>query len=70
MELQHIVIRRHRLLLAAQAHEEKKADIYGIKSYDIHDLDSPYLPLLKRYMCGSNGKLFFPTIISIASRKP
>ena len=46
MELQHIVIRSHRLLLAAQAHEERP--IYtALKSYEIHDLDSPLPPPLK-----------------------
>ena len=45
MELQHIVIHGHRLLLAAQAHEERP--IYtALKSYDIHDLDSPLPPPL------------------------
>lgn len=46
MELQHIVIHGHRLLLAAQAHEERP--IYtALKSYDIHDLDSPLPPPLE-----------------------
>ncbi len=46
MELQHIVIRSHRLLLAAQAHEERP--IYtALKSYDIHDLDLPLPPPLE-----------------------
>jgi hypothetical protein len=46
MELQHIVIRSNRLLLAAQAHEERP--IYtALKSYDIHDLDPPLPPPLE-----------------------
>jgi hypothetical protein len=46
MELQHIVIDGQRLLLAAQAHEERPIHT-ALQSYDIHDLDPPLPPPLE-----------------------